>query len=96
MLYAEHAENNGEIFAEDMSFDTENFDCKSKIADKEYRKKVYEIATKDFKNLEVSDNALKIFLMRERNCWNGPDSVYDAWLISSYKTRAWFPWETFI
>ena len=34
--------------------------------------------------------------MRQRNNWEGADSVYDAWLLSNNTLRKWFPYEKFI
>ena len=34
--------------------------------------------------------------MRQRNNWEGADSVYDAWLLSNNMPRKWFPYKKFI
>ena len=35
-------------------------------------------------------------LLRQRNNWEGADSVYDAWLLSNNTPRKWFPYQKFI
>ena len=43
--------------------------------------KVYKIATGGFKELPITQKVLEIYEMRQRGEWEGPDSVYDAWLL---------------
>ena len=81
------------------SIDCEEFDNFSNEPDASYLEKVYKIATgceDSWKNLDIADETFKVFEMRSRNDWAGPDSIYDAWLLSNQKRRSWFPFEKFI
>jgi len=37
-----------------------------------------------------------MFRMRERNDWQDPDSISDAWLLFHGKQRSWFPYYDFM
>ena len=39
-------------------------------------------------NLE--SDTIEVYRMRQRTNWEGPDSIYDAWLLLSNFTRKWF------
>lgn len=55
---------------EDLVFDTDCFDVESEATDPSYMEKVHHIATKDpvaWKNLVISDKALKVFEYRINN-----------------------------
>ena len=53
--------------------------------------KVYNIATVGFKELPITQKVLEIYEMRQRGEWEGPDSVYEAWLLPNNSRRKWFP-----
>ena len=53
--------------------------------------KVYNIATVGFKELPITQKVLEIYEMRQRGEWEGPDSVYEAWLLPNNPRRKWFP-----
>ena len=38
---------------------------------------------------------LEIHKMRQRGEWEGPDSVYNTWLLSNNSRRKWFPYKFF-
>ena len=38
---------------------------------------------------------LEIYEMRQREEWEGPDSAYDAWLLSNNSKINWFPYKLF-
>ena len=51
--------------------------------DKENLKKVHRLATGGHKDINCSEELFNIYEMEQRNNWDGADSVYDAWLLSS-------------
>ena len=57
--------------------------------------KVYNIATVGFKELSITQKVLEIYEMRQREEWEGPDSVYDAWLLSNNSRIKCFPYKFF-
>ena len=48
------------------------------ISNKEYMENVYNIATVGFKELPITQKVLEIYEVRQREEWEGPDSVYHA------------------
>ena len=57
--------------------------------------KVYNIATVGFKELSITQKVLEIYEMRQREEWEGPDSVYNAWLLSNNSRIKYFPYTFF-
>ena len=91
------ADDNDGVLYEHITFDSPFFDCESPTADDTYMEKVYALAMGEYKNCHGGgERAEEIFEMRRRNKWMGPDSVYDAWLLSNRETREWFPYEVFL
>ena len=78
-----------------MSFEHLHYDISSSAPGNEYVEKVYKIATGGLKELAITQKVLEIYEMRQRGEWEGPDSVYDAWLISNNSTRKWLPYKLF-
>ena len=78
-----------------MSFEHPDYDISSSATDKEYMEKVYNIATVGFKELPITQKLSEIYEMRQRWEWEGPDSMYDAWLLSDNSRRKWFPYKSF-
>ena len=81
-----------------LTYDTEMFDCESDIADQSYMEKVYLLGTWDPKawsNLTISEETINAFEMRLRGNWNGSDSVYDTWLLAQGKRRSLFNYDEF-
>ena len=76
-------------------FDAENFDSTSEYADKIYRRKVYNLLAKELHTLELSEEIVHTYEERKRQDWQGPDSVYDLWLLGQGEERTWFPIEIF-
>jgi len=77
----------------------QEFDDTTEVADGDYLDKVYKIATGEenvWINIELAKEAFAIFKMRERQDWQGPDSIFDAWLLYHGKRRTWFPYAEFI
>ena len=83
------------VFYNALSFEHPHYDISSSTPDKKYLEKVYNIATGDFKELPITQKVLEIYEMCQRGKWEGPDSVYDAWLLSSNSRRKWFPHKFF-
>ena len=81
------------VFYDDLQWESPLFDNYSIVCNKEYCKKVFELATNCsgvWDEIEISDNAKQMFQRRFRNDWEGPDSVYDAWLLQNGMERPWF------
>ena len=78
-----------------LSFEHPHYEISSSALDKEYIEKVYNLATGGFKDLPITQRKLEIYEMRQRGEWEGPDSVYDAWLLSNNSRRKWFPYKFF-
>ena len=76
-------------------FDCMNFDCDSEYPDKVYRKRVYDLLVQEVHKIKITDEVLKVFEKRRSNDWQGPDSVYDLWLLGMGESRTWFPIEVF-
>jgi len=88
------------IFVDFLSFESDLYDITTTEIDLPYMDKVYKIATvedeEDFlQNIKIDDYVTDIYMMRLRNNWEGPDSVYDAWLLSHGHRRKWFPYSRF-
>ena len=82
-----------------LSFTSPLFDCTSRTATEEYMEKVYDIIVSGvYKDIEeeITPETTAIFEMRQRSNWEGPDSVYDACLLSTRTTRKWFPYKHFV
>ena len=77
--------NNEPVFYNTLAFDHPDYDISSSTPDKEYLKKVHRLATGGYKDINRSEELLNIYEMRQRNNWEGADSVYDAWLLSNSK-----------
>ena len=61
-----------------------------------YLKNVHRLAIGGFKDINHSEERLDIYEMRQRNNWEGADSMYDAWLLSNNMPRKWFRYKKFI
>ena len=91
------ADKNSEpVFYNTLTFDHPYYDILSSTPDKEYLKKVHRLATGGYKDINRSEELFNIYEMRQRNNWEGADSVYDAWLLSNNTPRKWFPYKKFI
>ena len=90
------ADKNEGIFYNALAFDHPLYDCTSSVPDDEYMRKVYLLATGEWKKLNLKQEAFEAYNMRERIDWKGPDTVYDALLVSVNKTRSWFPYQKFV
>ena len=88
--------NNEPVFYNTLDFDHPDYDISSSTPDKEYLKKVHRLATEGHKNVNRGEELFDIYEMRQRNNWEGADSVYDAWLLSNNKPWKWFPYKKFI
>ena len=88
--------NNEPVFYNTLDFDHPDYDISSSTPDKEYLKKVHRLATEGHKNVNRGEELFDIYEMRQRNNWEGADSVYDAWLLSNNTPRKWFPYKKFI
>ena len=75
------ADRHEPVFYDALSFEHPHYDMSSSAPDKEYIEKVYKIATGGFKALPITQKVLEIYEMRQRGEWEGPDSVYDVWLL---------------
>ena len=51
---------------------------------------------RSFEDINRSAELFNIYQMRQRNNWEGADSMYDAWLLSNNTPRKWFPYKKFI
>ena len=90
------ANNNELVFYNTLAFDHPDYDISSSTPDKEYLKKVHRLATGGYKDISRSEELFDIYEMRQRNNWEGADSVYNAWLPSNNAPRKWFPYKKFI
>ena len=100
-MFIDHAvleadKNNESVFYNTLVFDHPDYDISSSTSDKEYLKKVHRLATGGYKDINRSEELFNIYEMRQRNNWEGADSVYDAWLLSNNMPRKWFPYKKFI
>ena len=88
--------NNEPVFYNTLAFDHPDYDISSSTPDKEYLKKVHRLATGGYKDINRSEELFNIYEMRQRNNWEGADSIYNAWLLSNNTPRKWFPYKKFI
>ena len=88
--------NNEPVFYNALAFDHPDYDISSSTSDKEYLNKVHILGTGGLKDINQSKKLTDIYEMRQRNNWEGADSVYDAWLLSNNMPRKWFPYKKFI
>ena len=88
--------NNEPVFYNTLAFHHPDYDISSSTPDKEYLKKVDSLATGGYKDISCSEELFNTYKMRERNNWDGADSMYDAWLLSNNTPRKWFPYKKFI
>ena len=79
-----------------MAFDHPDYDISSSTPDKECLNKVHKLATGGYKDINRSEELFDVYEMRQRNNWEGADSVYDAWVLSNNTPRKWFPYKKFI
>ena len=87
--------NNEPVFYNTLAFDHPDYDISSSTPDKEYLNKVHRLATGGYKDINRSKELIDIYEMRQRNNWEGADSVYDAWLLSNNMPKKWFPYKKF-
>ena len=81
------------VHYEHLQWESEYFDNYSEKDELEYYQKVYDLATKDeiWDEINISTEAITMFHRRLRTDWEGPDSVFDAWLIRNELQRSvWF------
>ena len=88
--------NNEPVFYNALAFDHPDYDISSRTPDKEYLNKVYRLVTGGYKDINRNEELFDVYEMRQRNNWEGADSVYDAWLLSNNTPRKWFPYQKFI
>ena len=69
--------NNEPVFYNTLAFDHPGYDISSSAPDKEYLNKVHRLATGGHKNINGSKELIDIYEMRQRNNWEGADSVYE-------------------
>ena len=79
-----------------LAFDHPDYDISSSTPDKEYLNKVHRLAIGGYKDISCNEELFDVNEMRQRNNWEGADSVYDAWLPSNNTPRKWFPYNKFI
>ena len=65
-----------------LAFDHPDYNISSSTPDKEYPDKVQRLATGGYKDISRIEELFDIYEMRQRNHWEGADSMYDAWLLS--------------
>lgn len=90
------ADKHESILYEHCTFDSDLFDCESSKADIPYMSKVFEILTSQWTEFRMTNKTLEVFQMRLRNDWQGPDTVYDAWLLTNKYERSWFSYKDFV
>ena len=91
------ADKNSEtVLYNTLAFDHLDYDISSRAPEKEYLNKVHRLATGGYKDINRSEELFHVYEMRQRNNWEGADSVYDAWLLSNNTPRKWFPNQEFI
>ena len=86
VLEADRAEG---ILYDDVVVDHPDFDDTCEDGD-EYVLKVARLVDSKLDGIEITESRRRIYEMRFRNDWSGPDSVYDAFLILHEQTRKWF------
>ena len=86
--YVLEVDNNNEpIFYNTLAFDHPDYDISSSTPDKKYLNKVHRLATGGYKGISHSEELFDIYEMREKNSWEGADSVYDARHENGFPTR---------
>ena len=100
-MFIDHAvleadKNKEPVFYNTLAFDYPDYDISSSAPDKKYLEKMHILAAGGYKDINRSEELFDIYEMRQRNNWEGADSVYDAWLLSNNTPRKWFPHKTFI
>ena len=75
------------VFYNTVAFDHPDYDISSSTSDKEYLNKVHSLATGGYKDINRSKELIDVYEMRQRNNWEGADSVYDTWLLSNNMPR---------
>ena len=88
--------NNEPVFYNTLAFEHPDYDISSSTPEKKHLKKVHRLATGGYKDINRSEELFNIYEMRQRNNWEGADSVYDASLLSNNTPRKWFPYKKFI
>ena len=88
--------NNEPVFYKTLAFDHPDYDISSSIPEKEYLNNVHRLATGGYKDINRSEEPFDVYEMRQRNNWEGADSVYDAWLLSNNTPRKCFPYKKFV
>ena len=88
--------NNEPVFYNTLAFDHPDYDISSSTPDKEYLNKVHRLATGGYKDINRSEELFDVYEMRQRNNWEGAESVYDVWLLSDNTPRKWFPYQKII
>ena len=88
--------NNEPVFYNTLVFDHPDYNISSSKPDKEDLNKVYRLVTGGYKDSNCSEELFDVYEMRQRNNWEGADSVCDAWLLSNNTPRKWFPYKKFI
>jgi len=78
-------------------WDTPLFDNFGSVNAIEYMSKVNELATNHdvWDDLTFTKDCIDMFERRERTNWEGPDTVYDAWLLRKGSERPTFDYFTF-
>ena len=69
------------IFHDALCFEQRHYDMSSSAPYKEYMEKVYKMVICGFKEFPITQKVLEIYEMRQKTEWEGPDSVYNAWLL---------------
>lgn len=80
-----------------LQWDTPLFDNFGDINARDYMAKVYTLATDNetWHDLTFTKESLEMFQRRLRTTWEGPDTVYEAWLIRKGFERPCFDYHTF-
>ena len=93
------ADENEGLGYNDLIVNCPYWDIESEADDIEYLKRVFLIASHDataWENITpLTKKAEKLFTIRQRNNWEGPDSMYDAWLLLNREKRDWFRYDLF-
>ena len=79
----------------DIFFESDNFDDYSEYPDRLYRHRVFQLLEKESHTLKLHQDVIEVYEERYQNDWQGPDSVFDLWLLGQGRERSWFPLEIF-
>lgn len=91
------ADRNEGILYDHVTFDSPFFDCTTDPADDGYIEKVYNLLSNHgWQDIPGTSKTNDVFEMRRITEWKGPDTVYDAYLLSNNQSRNWFPKEIFM